>query len=86
MTDQGEPLDVVCLDFPVCHRPLIKMMEAMGIHSKINRWVDEFLKNITLRVNLGDHHSSEGTVKGGVPEGSVLRPLIFLTFNQSLGS
>ncbi len=42
MTDQGEPVDVVYLDFskafdPVCHRLLIKKMEALGVHPKINR-------------------------------------------------
>ncbi len=42
MTDQGEPVDVAYLDFSkafdsVCHRLLIKKMEAMGIHPKINR-------------------------------------------------
>ncbi len=47
MTDQGEPVDVVYLDFSktfdsVCHRLLIKKMEAMGIHPKINRWVKCF--------------------------------------------
>ncbi len=53
MTDQGEPVDVVYLDFSkafdsVCHRLLIKKIEAMGIHPKINRWVEEFLNNRNL--------------------------------------
>ncbi len=52
MTDQGEPVDVVYLDFSkafdsVCHRLLIKKMEAMGIHPEINRWVEKFLNNKT---------------------------------------
>ncbi len=82
MTDQGEPVDVVYLNFSkafdsVCHCLLIKTMEAMGIHPKINRWVEEFLKNRTFRVKLGDHHSSVGAVKSVVPQGSVLGPLLF---------
>ncbi len=45
MTDQGEPVDLVYLDFSkafdsVCHRLLIKKMKAMGIHPKINRLVE----------------------------------------------
>ncbi len=84
MTDPGEPVDVVHLDFSnafdsVCHRLLING-EAMGIHSKINRWVEEFLNNRTFRVKLGDHHSSEGAVKSGAPQGSVLGLLLFLIF------
>ncbi len=42
MTDQGEPVDVVYLDFlnafdSVCHRLLVKKMVAMGINLKITR-------------------------------------------------
>ncbi len=85
MTDQEEHVDVVYLDFSkafdsVCHRLLIKKMEAMGIHPKIDRWVEEFLNNRTFRVKLGDHHLNVGAVKSGVPKGSVRGPLLFLIF------
>ncbi len=56
-------------------------MEAMGIHPKINRWVEEFLNNRTFRIKLGDHHSSEGTVKSAVTKGYVLGRLLFLRFS-----
>ncbi len=60
MTDQGEPVDVVYLDFckafdSVCNLLLINKMEEMGIHPNINRWVEEFLNNRTFRVKLGDN-------------------------------
>ncbi len=88
MTDQGEPVDVVYLDFlkafdSVCHRLLVKKMIAMGINLKITCWVEEFLKSRTFRVKLGGHFSSEGIVKSGVPQGSVLGPLQFLILIDS---
>ncbi len=52
----------------------------MGIHPKINRWVEQFLSNRTFRVKLGDRHSSEGVVKSRVLQGSVLGPLLLMIF------
>ncbi len=58
----------------------------MGIHPKINRWVEEFLNNITFRVKLGEHHSSVGAVKSGVPQGSVLVPLPLTQLKKPLAN
>ncbi len=37
----------------ICHSRLVKKILPMGIHLKITRWVEEFLKNNTIRVKLG---------------------------------
>ncbi len=64
----------------MCHCLLVKKVVVMGIHLWITRCVEEFLKNRTFRMKLCSHLSSEGIVKSGVLQGSVLGPLLSLVF------
>ncbi len=60
MTDPTEPFDAEYLNFSkaadsVCLCLLVKKIVAMGIHLKLTYWLEEFLMNRTLIVNLGVH-------------------------------
>ena len=76
--------DIVILDFSkafdtVPHNCLLKKLDHMGIDGKTNRWIRGFLTNISYNVVV-DGDSKAVSVDLGVPQGSVMRPLLFLYY------
>ena len=76
-------VDSVYLDFSkafdkVDHEILLKKVENLGIQGKILAWIKLFLKNRQQQVRIGNCLSKKEWVKSGVPQGSVLGPLLFL--------
>jgi exonuclease III len=55
-------------------------MYKMNIPSTLVKWVEAFLANRSFNVKVGETRSSSGKVETGVPQGSVLGPLLFLIF------
>ena len=79
----GIPIDVVYLDFSkafylVPHRHLLVKLQAHGIKGKLLNWIRAFLTDRRQRVIINNSQSNESNVDSGVPQGSVLRPLLFL--------
>ena len=83
--DEGKEARFVFCDISkafdkVWHKGLLNKLQKAGVSGSLLAWFEDYLKARKQKVVINGQESSTKTIEAGVPQGSVLGPLLFLLY------
>ena len=68
----------------VNHQILLKKLELYGIRGNCLAWFQSYLRDRQFKVGINKIYSAVHTINIGIPQGSILGPLLFIIYNNDL--